>query len=785
MSAERSVTIKIIGDAKSAQTAFSSVEVSAGKADTSLGKIATTAAGVAIGGALTQLPGLLLDGARGAAEDAASLDRLKQAIENTGTSYDTYGGAVDAAIKRGQDLAFTDGETSSALAKLISLTGSTEEGMNRLAVAQDLARGAGISLEQAALLLGKTSDENTAALGRMGIKLGENATAQDVLNTVDAKFGGQAGVYAASSAGQMAIATQQAGELAESFGTFLIPVITLLTGALLSVAAIIQSDVVPAVQGILNAFLPVGEFIAGFVTDNIGPLVAALAGIGAAILVTVIPALVAWVVGMVPVIASHVAMAAAVVVAYAPVIAIMAAVGLAAAALYMAWDSNLLGIQDITRQVLDFIGPYFDTVVGAIRTVVETVFPVIATVVTTYINILKAEIELALGIIQTVWGTVFPAIQAVVETVFPIIASVVGTQIEIARAAIDTGVNAIKWVFDNILVPIQGIVQNVFDTIAGIVSTVWGATVTAIEIGVNTAKTVFDGLVAIQGIVSDVFVTISGLVDSLWNGASGAVSKIGGGLDTIYGFFAGVYDTMAGYGRDIVQGLIDGVGALFDTLQGWIDKITGLLKIDVPGFSPPYDAGRKQGASFMQGLTDGIASGFGAYDRRLRDVAAGLSAVGGTIGLGGSGGGVATGAGAPVAAAGSGSAPRGSGGGSTSGNQSQGMLALRAGATFLGCGMELIGQDNGLGLFLMPDGKKKWLDSSFCKGGKTGPSAAQLTVAPNGAAGAATPQGSRLVSQTRTQREPDIVVTIDGREVARASARYITGARRLNPGLVS
>src|SRR5687768_4210651 len=116
--ASKDVTIRIIGDASKATGAFRDVEVSAGKAETSLSRIGTTAAGFAIGGALTQLPGILMDGAKGATEDAAAMDKLKIAVENSGTSYDSQAEAIDAAIKRGQELAFTDGETAAALQSL-------------------------------------------------------------------------------------------------------------------------------------------------------------------------------------------------------------------------------------------------------------------------------------------------------------------------------------------------------------------------------------------------------------------------------------------------------------------------------------------------------------------------------------------------------------------------------------------------------------------------------------------------------------------------------------------
>lgn len=560
--AEKSVTIRIIGDAKSAQTAFNSVEVSAGKAETSLSRIGTTAAGFAIGGALTQLPGLLLDGARGATEDSAAMDGLRVAVENTGKSYDEMAPAIEDAIKRGQKLAFTDGETAEALSTLTDMTGSSDEALRRLGSAQDLARAKGISLNEAAKLLGKVSDENTTALRRLGIQVGENATAQDVLNAVDAQFQGRAGAFAESDAGKLLKAEQASGELAETFGSFLIPAMLLAAQVSQQIGVILETHVVPAVQGFiesLSGLQPILDPLVGFIQDNLTAVFVALA---AMLLTVVVPAFVAWA-------ASAATAAAATIIALAPVIAIMAAVGLAAGALYLAWDTNFLGLRDITQQVLDFVTPYFEAAMSAIRTAVEVVFPIIAQVATLYITILKTEIELALAAVQLVFNTVFPIIQGIVETVFPIIASVVSTNIDTAKVAVETGV--------------------------------------------NTIKTIFDGLVYIQGIVSDVFTTISGLVTSLWN--NGAVLSVASGIGAIKSAFSGAYQAMYDAGRSLVQGLIDGVASLFGTLKSWTDKITGLLEIDVPGFSPPYDAGYKQGRSWVQGLSDGTAAGMPDFMR--------------------------------------------------------------------------------------------------------------------------------------------------------------------------
>lgn len=644
--AERSITIKFLGDPAGGKKAFQDVGQAAGtfegKIDglgSKFGTFAGTMAGVVTGGALAALPGILMDGARGAAEDEAAMGRLKTAVENTGTAYDSRSKAIDDAIKKGQDLAFTDGETATALATLVALTGDTDEGMRRLSLAQDLARGTGMDLDTAAKLLGKTSEENTSALSRYGIQLGKNATAQDVLNAVDAKFGGQAGTFAESDAGKMLKSQQAMGELSETAGSLLLPVLGLVATATMAFANGLST---------LIGFL---EPVTNLIANNLAPILIAvapaLALIGGAILTTLVPAFIAWTGATLTQLAATLGLNAAML----PMIAVFVAIGVAVAALYLAWQSNFLGIQDITKQVIDWLMPYltaawdgikagfdaalkfildlWNTVFPAIQTVVETVMPIISTVAKTYITILKTEIEIAVGIVRTVFETVFPILQSIVETVFPIIATVVSTYIGLAQSAIETALGIIKGAWDLMWPAIQSVTETVMGGVKTAVDTGM-AIVGVIQTGLSDIKTAFDTiLVPVQGVVSDVFTTIQGLVSSLWLGATGAVSLVGAGLATIKGFFSGAYETFVGYGKSIVDGLMAGLDPIISRIQTIIDGI--MAQWDrIPSFLRPGSPSKwatEMGKSLTDGLVAGMQSGMPALEQTVSDINAVLGGV--------------------------------------------------------------------------------------------------------------------------------------------------------------
>lgn len=221
------------------------------KAGSALADIAKGAASFAIGGAITQLPGMMLDFAKAAAEDEKATARLGQTIKNLGGDFDAISGQVNDAIDAGQKLAFSDDEVRDSFQSLATATGSAEEALKRQQIAMDLARGAGIPLQQASKLLGKVTADNVEQFKRLGITIGEGASEAEALAAVQAKFAGQADAYAKSTAGQFEQAQLALGEIQEGLGSALLPVLTAVGKAL--------ADNLPAIQGFVGAL---GEGVA-------------------------------------------------------------------------------------------------------------------------------------------------------------------------------------------------------------------------------------------------------------------------------------------------------------------------------------------------------------------------------------------------------------------------------------------------------------------------------------------------------------------------------------------
>jgi len=176
-----------------------------------------------LGAAATTAAGFLSEAARSAADDQASVDRLAQAVKNSGSSWEASKAAIEARIAAGQDLAFTDDQTRDSLALLIAQTGSVDEAMKRQKLAMDLSRGAHIDLQTASKLLGKVTDENVNVLGRYGITVKKGADQAELFAQIQQRFGGQAKVYGDSQAGAIDRIKDKLYEWKESLGAALGP----------------------------------------------------------------------------------------------------------------------------------------------------------------------------------------------------------------------------------------------------------------------------------------------------------------------------------------------------------------------------------------------------------------------------------------------------------------------------------------------------------------------------------------------------------------------------------
>lgn len=135
------------------------------------------------------------------------------------------GEAMKLAGEKAAKLGFDDEGASKSFAKLFAITKDSEKATKELAIAQDLARLKGISLEDATQKLVMVHSGATKELKALGIAVDENATAEQNLESIRKSAMNTAEDYAKTTKGQMEIMQVSLGNLKESIGASLQPAI--------------------------------------------------------------------------------------------------------------------------------------------------------------------------------------------------------------------------------------------------------------------------------------------------------------------------------------------------------------------------------------------------------------------------------------------------------------------------------------------------------------------------------------------------------------------------------
>ena len=201
-------------------------------------------AGVAAGAYAVKIG---VDGVRAAVEDEASQKQLAEALKNTTNATDAQIKSTEDYITK-QQLAFgvADTKLRPALANLARATGDVGKAQQLTNLSLDIAAATGKDLETVSLTLSKAYNGNIGALTKLGIPLDDAIKKSGDFNLVQAElvrlFGGAAKANTETYAGQLAIVTERVGELKESIGVGLLPILKTLLENVNMVAKAFSGD---------------------------------------------------------------------------------------------------------------------------------------------------------------------------------------------------------------------------------------------------------------------------------------------------------------------------------------------------------------------------------------------------------------------------------------------------------------------------------------------------------------------------------------------------------------
>lgn len=300
-------------------------------------------------------------------------------------------------------------------------------------------------------------------------------------------------------------------------------------------------------------------------------------------------------------------------------------VGIVQSQLLPALQPLMGALQNLGNAIMPIIMTAIQTIAPVLGTLVSNIvqtMSVIATAVTPVINNIAALIQAVLPAIQSAFQTVGSVIQGVINAVFPFIQTVITSVMNVINAVIGT-----------VLAAINGDWSGVWEGIQNIISSVWDGITSIISGAIN----------AVSGIISSVLSGIGSIFSSVWNGIKGAVSGAWNGITSavssgvssmmnfitsipskIMGVFSGAGSWLLSAGKNIIQGLINGItnaiggaiSAVKDAVGGIIDGAKSLLGIHSP--SKVFD--REIGRMIPAGLGRGVTENERAATRPVEDM---------------------------------------------------------------------------------------------------------------------------------------------------------------------
>ena len=363
-----------------------------------------------------------------AAADAEAQAQLAAALKNTtGATDKQVAGAEDYISNLSKSAAIADDDLRPALSTLARGFKDTGKAQDALSLATDVAAGTGKDLTTVTAALSKGALGSTGALGKLGVATkdanGHALSMDQIMANLAKTFKGQAATAAESTAGQMRSAKIAMGEMQETIGGALLPIIGKL-------ATFLNKTLFPALTTVF-----------GWLMDHKTVIVAALIGIGAVVL----PLFASWAI-------AAGAAAIATIAAAAPFILIGAAIAALAFLIITNWDSIVAATQAAWDFVLGIVQGVWDWI--------SENWPLL-------LAILTGPFGLAVDFIVSNWDSIKNAALGVFDwfvniwsTVYGFIIGPIQSAIDFITGAFDTVVGVVSSIVSAIIGPINGVIRG-------------------------------------------------------------------------------------------------------------------------------------------------------------------------------------------------------------------------------------------------------------------------------------------------------------------------------------
>jgi len=174
------------------------------------------------------------------------------------------------------------------------------------------------------------------------------------------------------------------------------------------------------------------------------------------------------------------------------------------------------------------------------------------------------------------------------------------------------------------------VVSVVWKVISTVIRVAWNVIVSIIKTGINVVSSMWNTIRDWVNVIREVF---SNIVSAVGEKIQAAVDKVKGFKDSVMNFFSGIGDWLYDKGKELIQGLINGIGAMKDAVLDKAKDVMGPLGWVVPG--SPVKAGplaahggyhmRWAGQQIGLQLAEGIGSSRGAVQAASASMVGGLA----------------------------------------------------------------------------------------------------------------------------------------------------------------
>lgn len=233
-------------------------------------------------------------------------------------------------------------------------------------------------------------------------------------------------------------------------------------------------------------------------------------------------------------------------------------------------------------------------------------------------GITKTAWDLIKGVITTAWDLISGLVQGAIDFV----SGVLKSGWDLVLGEVHIAWDLIKGAINTPLDFIKNLLQLFTDFFTGHWSKLW----TDIK---NLAAGLWNDIyTTISGVLGTIKTTVLKMAADIWNGFIGAIGDALGGVfkamdslwRTITGFFKDTATWLWQAGKDLIQGFVNGIGSMFDSVKSTLGDLTD--KLTSWKGPPSKDAVLLHGSGrlIMQGLINGIVSQKSALRSELSSI---------------------------------------------------------------------------------------------------------------------------------------------------------------------